>query len=126
MYTFNSTTLINNLWKIKLAKCTTDRDKLSQAKSLVDLCKRNQLPYEDSEVNVYKKAHEHKKIRILSNKAQCSHCHKIIESRHVHDYVRCECKRIAVDGGKEYLRRCFMESTDLIELSEWEEIDDAK
>lgn len=44
-----------------------------------------------------------KVIRI--NKAQCSKCKDIIESKHVHDFRFCKCEAIFVDGGKEYLRR---------------------
>ncbi len=32
-------------------------------------------------------------------------CGDIIVSKHVHDYVRCRCGAIFVDGGMEYLRR---------------------
>ena len=28
-------------------------------------------------------------------------------STHVHDYKRCSCGAVAVDGGKEYMRRAF-------------------
>ena len=42
---------------------------------------------------------------ILTNKAQCSLCGDIIESRSVHDFVRCSCGALAVDGGTAYLKR---------------------
>ena len=45
--------------------------------------------------------------RILCNKARCKICGDIIESVHVHDYKTCKCGKIAVDGGKEYLKRMF-------------------
>lgn len=54
---------------------------------------------------------------ILSNKIQCKHCGDIIESAHVHDYVACECGRVAVDGGKSLLRR-IGNPEDYIDLSE--------
>ena len=53
------------------------------------------------------------KIKIITNKIQC-----IIESKSVHDFKFCKCKQVAVDGGHEYLRRCFYKEDDYIELSE--------
>lgn len=41
----------------------------------------------------------------LRNRAQCRKCGDIIESRHVHDFVRCKCGAIFVDGGHDYIRR---------------------
>lgn len=63
--------------------------------------------------------------KLLRNRAQCLHCHDIIESKHVHDYVSCSCGKLSVDGGKDYLRRGFPvdPSVDYIDLSEWEESD---
>jgi len=65
--------------------------------------------------------------KILSNKAQCLRCGDIIESRHVHDFVWCSCRDdddepcgIAVDGGREYLRRVFSDKALIKELSEEE------
>lgn len=43
--------------------------------------------------------------KILTNKAMCRVCSDIIESKHRHDFVFCKCGAIAVDGGKEYLKR---------------------
>ena len=54
-----------------------------------------------------------------TNKAQCRKCGDIIESVHRHDYVKCSCGAIAVDGGRDYLRRTGS-LKDVIELSEWE------
>ena len=58
-----------------------------------------------------------KKTKIISNKVQCSVCKDIIE-RYRHDFVTCKCGAISVDGGKDYLRRSFINVDDLIELSE--------
>lgn len=55
---------------------------------------------------------------IITNKAQCRLCSDIIESVHRHDYVKCSCGEIAVDGGKEYIRRSFINYDSIIELSE--------
>jgi len=59
--------------------------------------------------------------QILKNKAMCRKCGTTIESTHVHDFVSCGCRRIFVDGGREYLRRGFEYPEDFIELSEFAE-----
>lgn len=45
--------------------------------------------------------------RILRNVARCNKCGGVIESRHRHDFVSCGCGATSVDGGKDYLKRCF-------------------
>lgn len=65
--------------------------------------------------------------KIIRNRARCKCCGDIIESRYTHEYVKCSCQAIAVDGGTEYIRRCFKddESVELLEeLSEFEVIDE--
>ena len=57
---------------------------------------------------------------ILINKAKCKNCEDIIESKHRHDFVSCSCGKIAVDGGKDYLRR-MGNKEDRIEMSEYVE-----
>lgn len=42
---------------------------------------------------------------IIINKIKCKKCGEIIESRHRHDFKFCKCGAVAVDGGKDYLRR---------------------
>jgi len=42
---------------------------------------------------------------ILKNRAFCLECNTEIESTHRHDFVRCPCGNLAVDGGKDYLKR---------------------
>ncbi len=42
---------------------------------------------------------------IHRNAARCLKCSQTITSKHTHDYVRCTCGNIAVDGGCDYLRR---------------------
>jgi len=58
--------------------------------------------------------------RIKVNRARCLKCGHIVESLHRHDFVWCPCKSIAVDGGKDYLRRVFGDMG-WEELSEFEE-----
>jgi tRNA(Ile2) C34 agmatinyltransferase TiaS len=55
---------------------------------------------------------------VLVNKAKCGVCGDVIESKHRHDYVRCSCGEIAVDGGKDYLKRSANNFDNLIEMSE--------
>lgn len=43
--------------------------------------------------------------KIIRNRARCKECGDVIESTHVHDFVRCTCHAIFVDGGREYVRR---------------------
>ena len=60
-------------------------------------------------------------MAIKINKIQCKFCGDIIESKTVHDFKYCKCGKVAIDGGYEYLRRCFPETGDeYIELSEEE------
>lgn len=53
---------------------------------------------------------------ILRNAAQCRKCGDLIESKYRHDFVRCSCGEIAVDGGHEYLRR-MGNASDIIDMS---------
>ena len=41
------------------------------------------------------------RVRIILNKVQCNHCGDIIISHHRHDYKKCSCGTISVDGGHE-------------------------
>ena len=49
------------------------------------------------------------KKKIKRNRVRCKKCYKVLESKHVHDFVICECPRregaIFTDGGREYIRR---------------------
>lgn len=57
-----------------------------------------------------------KKEEIISNKIKCKKCGDIIESKSTNDYKSCSCGAVAVDGGKDYLKRIGKEK-DHIELS---------
>lgn len=54
---------------------------------------------------------------ILRNRAKCLKCGEIIESKHRHDYVTCKCGNLAVDGGRDYLKRNFQDYSMVEELS---------
>lgn len=63
--------------------------------------------------------------KIKRNVIKCNHCGDVIESTHVHDFKFCSCGTVAVDGGKQYCKRCFKTSPDDFEdLTEWEEVED--
>lgn len=55
---------------------------------------------------------------VVVNKAQCRLCGDILESTYTHDYKRCGCGEIAVDGGKSYRKRSAKDLGNIIELSE--------
>ena len=57
-----------------------------------------------------------KKEEIISNKIKCKKCGDVIESNSTNDYKKCSCGAVAVDGGKDYLKRIGKEK-DYIELS---------
>ena len=48
---------------------------------------------------------EKKKQIIKVNKIKCKKCRNIIESKTTNDLKRSSCGAVAVDGGKEYLKR---------------------
>ena len=54
-------------------------------------------------------------MKIIKNQIKCNHCGDVIESYSVHDFKFCSCEKVAVDGGKEYLRR-------LGHKEDWEEL----
>lgn len=43
--------------------------------------------------------------KIILNRIQCNKCKDIITSEHVHDFKYCKCGKVAVDGGRDYLKR---------------------
>lgn len=64
--------------------------------------------------------------KILRNIAKCKKCQDIIESINVHDFVRCKCKSIFVDGGKDYVRRGADNLDDIEDLTIYEESEEEK
>jgi len=54
---------------------------------------------------------------IIKNQIQCNRCGDIIESTHRHDFKWCSCGTVAVDGGKDYMKRCYQKPGDYTELS---------
>jgi hypothetical protein len=56
-------------------------------------------------------------MTIITNMIKCTKCKDIIESKYRHDFVKCSCQAVAVDGGTAYLRR-LGNPGDFIDLSE--------
>ena len=64
--------------------------------------------------------------RIIRNAILCNHCGDVLENTYRHEFKTCSCGRVSVDGGLDYLRRCFQSKDDYTELSVTEpEINDA-
>ena len=59
-------------------------------------------------------------MKLIRNRAQCRKCNDIIESKHRHDFVRCKCGSIFIDGGLEYLRGGAKDLNDIIDLCEYD------
>ena len=55
---------------------------------------------------------------IISNKAKCLKCGDVIESKYCCDFVTCSCGSLSVDGGRDCLRRLFVNRSKFQELSE--------
>ena len=59
------------------------------------------------------------RMTIIRNSAKCRKCNDEIESTHRHDFVKCKCGEIFVDGGKAYIRRgAQMSLANIIDTSE--------
>lgn len=57
---------------------------------------------------------------LIRNRAQCRDCGDIIESKHRHDFVRCHCGAIFIDGGLDYMRFGYTFPQQFKSLSEYE------
>lgn len=55
--------------------------------------------------------------KIIKNRAYCRLCGEEVESESVHDFVTCFCGNVSVDGGREYLRRCFRDESAVVDTS---------
>ena len=61
-------------------------------------------------------------MKISVNQVQCKRCSSIIVSEHSHDLQWCKCRGVAVDGGRDYLKRLTGDPpSEFVELSKWEE-----
>ena len=60
--------------------------------------------------------------RIIVNAAKCLSCGDIIESVDRHNFVKCRCGKLAVDGGKDYIKRSAEDITNFVEMTVYEEV----
>lgn len=58
--------------------------------------------------------------KVLVNKVRCKKCNDIIESKHNHDFRKCSCGSIFIDGGTDYQRYGW----GLIQYEKKSEVDD--
>jgi len=63
---------------------------------------------------------------IIRNSAKCLVCGDEIESKHRHDFVWCSCQNLAVDGGKDYLKRSGGHKGGILETSIFKEKDESR
>lgn len=56
-------------------------------------------------------------MKIIVNACRCKKCGDIIQSDYRHDFRRCKCGTIFIDGGKDYLRRGATNFDDIEDLS---------
>lgn len=56
-------------------------------------------------------------MMIIRNAIRCNICDDEIESTYRHDFVTCSCGACSVDGGHDYMRRCYKEKGCYTELS---------
>jgi hypothetical protein len=62
---------------------------------------------------------------VLRNRARCRLCGVTLESTHPHDYKKCRCGNLSVDGGLDYVRRLRKKGPHTVEeLSDFEPSDD--
>lgn len=62
--------------------------------------------------------------KIIHNVIRCNCCGDEIESTYRHNFVTCRCGKVSVDGGHDYLRRCFGSPDDYTDLSVTAETDE--
>jgi hypothetical protein len=58
--------------------------------------------------------------KLVLNALKCKACGDVIVSKHRHDFVRCSCGKIFVDGGLSY-QRCGGDLSLIDDVSEWED-----
>ena len=66
---------------------------------------------------------EEQKI-LVRNAIRCNICSEEIESKHRHDFVTCKCGACSVDGGHDYLRRCFKSPDCFTDISVYKSVVD--
>ena len=61
-------------------------------------------------------------VKLIRNRCKCNKCGDVIESKSVHDFVRCKCGACSTDGGLDYIHR----SGDCTEMDEWIKVKNLK
>ncbi len=89
--------------------------RLALAKSIVIACREKGItaghiisPANRNEVNRWRHKYPSKYViraPYKLNRARCRNCQDIIESFSIHDFKRCRCGRISVDGGYDCFKR---------------------
>lgn len=54
---------------------------------------------------------------ILRNSIRCNHCNDEIESTHRHNFVKCKCGKVSIDGGSDYHSVLFSDISDFTDTS---------
>lgn len=62
-----------------------------------------------------------KQWSLYASKLKCNNCNNIIQSKHRHDFVRCDCGDTFLDGGIFYQR---WGGTDVTDMSEWLDVEE--
>lgn len=57
--------------------------------------------------------------KLIKNSIQCLKCNTVLVSRYRHDFQRCPCGSVFIDGGLDY-QRAGGNSEDIRDLSVWE------
>jgi len=60
--------------------------------------------------------------KIVKNSIKCKHCGDVIESYYTHDFKFCSCGKVAVDGGRSYLKRSAQSLDDFEDMSVCEDV----
>lgn len=88
------------------------------AEEALDELKRSRETYSLEEVEQAILGAERPGKVILRNRAKCLICGEVLESTFRHHYVTCSCGSLSVDGGHDYICRCYKEEGCFEELSE--------
>jgi hypothetical protein len=59
------------------------------------------------------------------NAAKCLRCGTVLISQSRHDFTTCACGDLSVDGGEDYVRRCYMPDAQVLEIRTQAELDAA-
>ena len=52
-------------------------------------------------------------MKLVYNAVKCNECGDVLWSKHRHDFLKCSCEKTMNDGGLDYRRGSFSDSTDM-------------